>query len=87
MRLLLIGHAPLWLAAVLWFALAVAVVLLWRGIRRQAERERRLRRRPLRDHERWLRNHELRLRDIEDYLWRDAPREEGDPWPNPAANR
>jgi membrane protein implicated in regulation of membrane protease activity len=79
-RVLVFGNAPPWAACVLWLALTVAIVQLWRAIRRQADRERHRR-------SRRLDNHDSRLCAIEDYLGFVEPPEEEDQWPNPAPNR
>lgn len=79
LRVLVFGNAPPWAAFALWLALTVPMVLLWRGIRREAERERQQR-------SRRLDNHDRRLRELEDYLRFEEPPEE-DQWPNPAPNR
>jgi membrane protein implicated in regulation of membrane protease activity len=88
-RLLLIGHLQPWLAIVLWFAVTVTFVLLWRAIQRQARRERAQRqrrldghRRWLLDHEDWLREHEARLAGIEKHL---LIKPKDDPWNLPAS--
>ena len=75
---LILGNAPPWAAFFLWLVLAVVFVRLWRGIRREAERERRQRNRRHRDHER-------RLRAIEDHLLISPPPPEDDRW-NPGAD-
>jgi hypothetical protein len=79
LRQLVFGNAPPWLAFFLWLVLTVAIVLLWRGIRREAERERQHRNRRLADHER-------RLRDLEICLGFEPSDEEGQ-WPNSASSR
>jgi membrane protein implicated in regulation of membrane protease activity len=79
-RLLVFGNAPPWAAFFLWLALTVVIVLLWRGIRREAERERERRNRR-------LDNHEHRLRELENYLAFEQPPEEEEQWPNSASNR
>lgn len=80
MRLLVFGNAPPWAAFFLWLVLTVAIVLLWRGIRREAERE-------CQQRSRCLSQHEHRLREIENYLGFEEPPEEEDQWPNSASNR
>lgn len=86
--LLLLGHAPVAVAAALWLALVVAIVLLLRAIRRQDARERAARRtrldrhahrlaehaHHLAEHVDWLAEHETRLRAIEEHLFITPPR-------------
>lgn len=73
LRLLVFAHAPPWAAIALWLVLTVAIVLLARAIRREAQCEHRRR------HHR-LAQHERRLRAIETYLGLNRSPED-DHWP------